>query len=136
MIRLTLATLLCASVSEAAIIVSFFAPSSYNSNTAAMNSTLGITGFTIEDFEDTTLLSGLSIRHSGGQFPSPVTWTSLPATFDQNSHFSTVNNAWDGASVVTNLSGNALINAVSSELTEFFYAPGNASLGLAPILFS
>ena len=131
MVRLTFAALLFASVSEAAIIVTFFAPSSYNSNTATMNTTLGITGYTIEDFEDTTLLSGLSIRHSGGQFAVPVTWTSLPATFDPSTFPVSVNNAWDGNNVATNLPGNSINNLIFPELTEFFYFSGTTSLGLA-----
>ncbi len=41
--------------------ITVFPGSSYDSNETTMNSTLGITSFTIEDFEDTTLIDGLSI---------------------------------------------------------------------------
>jgi hypothetical protein len=59
-------TMVIASANQAsgATVVSFPA-SDYNSNTAAMNDLLGITGYTFEDFGSTTLIPGLSISLTG-----------------------------------------------------------------------
>ena len=61
---------------HAGMILNFFPASVYNANTPAMYSTLGINGgYMVDDFEDSTLLPGLSISLSGGGVPA-TTWTS------------------------------------------------------------
>lgn len=57
----------------------FFDVSAYNSNTAIMDATLGVTGYTIEDFEDASLDSGIVV-------------TGDVITVSHNN----VNVAWDG----------------------------------------
>jgi hypothetical protein len=47
-----------------ALTVTVRSPLVYSSNTAAMETALGIAGKTIEDFEDTTLISGLGIDYT------------------------------------------------------------------------
>jgi hypothetical protein len=44
----------------------FFPASDFNSNTTLMDTTLGLTGYTIDGFESTTLIPGLTISLSGG----------------------------------------------------------------------
>ena len=51
--------------------ITMFGPSAYNANTSAMDATLGVTGYEIEDFEDAILLPGLSETHSGYYFNLP-----------------------------------------------------------------
>ncbi len=48
-----------------AIIVNSFAPTTFNANTSLMDQTLGVTGFTIENFEDNNFVDGLTISANG-----------------------------------------------------------------------
>jgi hypothetical protein len=59
-----------------AYLITMFGPSAYNSNTALMDATLGLTGFNIENFEDTTLIPGLSA--SGTNFNLSVSLPPAP----------------------------------------------------------
>src|SRR5215467_6841135 len=88
-----LSGLLAAPVAHAGMILNFFPASVYNSNTPAMYSTLGISGgYMIDDFENATLLPGLSITLSGG-VPT-TTWTaSVPNLSNGNDCGITT---WDG----------------------------------------
>ena len=65
-----------------------FPPSSFDANENTMNATLGITGYTIEDFQDGTLIPGLSITGQGG------TTTSFPYTSAAPDLF------WDGPQIL------------------------------------
>ena len=48
--------------------ITTFAGSVYNTNTAVMDATLGIDdGFTVEDFEDSTLIEGLNVTFTDGR---------------------------------------------------------------------
>ena len=64
-----------------AVTLTAFAPSVYDPITANMDVTLGITGYTIENFEDVTLVSGLSIELNNPDsppstdIPHPITIT-------------------------------------------------------------
>ena len=49
----------------------------------------------IEDFEDTTLISGPTISFDG-TIPENKSYTTLPNTFDTNAEPQTANNFWDG----------------------------------------
>lgn len=86
---------------SAAFVVTAFAGSTYSANTAAMDAALGIGGYTIEDFEDTTLIAGLTISFDGN-IAAPISFTSLPKTFDSAGEPQTANNFWDGTRVLTN----------------------------------
>ncbi|MCP3895104.1 MAG: PEP-CTERM sorting domain-containing protein [Bacteroides sp.] len=59
--------------SAGAFTISVFGPNSYDSNEANMNAALGITGYQIEDFEDTSLNPDLIITTDQGPFEFPVT---------------------------------------------------------------
>ena len=79
-VAVTLAALLTANGANAAIIPKFFPASDFNANTSVMDAALGITGYTIDTFEQTPLISGLTITLTGGV--TATTWTSLPNLFD------------------------------------------------------
>ena len=91
---------------QAGFVVTSFAGSSYSANTVAMDAALGISGYTVEDFEDTVLISGLTISFEG-LIPENKSYTSLPKTFDSAGDSQTANNFWDGTKVLTN-AGNGL----------------------------
>jgi len=133
-LRLALAAMLFGVLpANANILLTFFPGSDFNSNTAAMDATLGITGYQIDGFESTTLLPGLTISLSGG-VPS-TTWTSLPALFDGDTFSSfTQNQSWDGTHEVGNATGN-LPNSITTpsniaNLITFNYAAGALSFGI------
>jgi hypothetical protein len=115
---------------HAGFVLNFFGSSSYDANTAAMQTNLGTTGYLIENFEDTTLIAGLSIVNTGGLFGAGVTWNSLPATFDPGTFAFTVDNAWDGKNAMLNMPGNTTATSTYAQLTEFKYAPGATSMGI------
>src|SRR5580704_17375587 len=89
------ALLLVSRPAGASILLTFFPGSSFNANSSTMDATLGITGFQIDTFESTTLLSGLPISLSCNV--TATTETSLPNLFNVNTSgdgFET-NNQWD-----------------------------------------
>lgn len=117
--------------SQAAYIVTAFAGSVYSPNTAAMDAALGISGYTIEDFEDTVLISGLTISFNG-LIPQDKSYTILPKTFDSASDSQTANNYWDGTKVLTN-AGNGLNGPflpTASTNTTFTLATGAPVVGI------
>lgn len=75
---------------QAGYVVTAFAGTVYSANTAAMDAALGISGYTIEDFEDTVLIPGLTISFDG-LIPQDKSYTSLPKTFDSASDSQTAN---------------------------------------------
>lgn len=82
--------------------VTAFDPATWPRTDAA----IGVTGFTIEDFEDTTLVSGLQVRLSGGTADYGPTGT-LPHAFDPdaddpNGANVLVPGIWDGTHVLMN----------------------------------
>jgi hypothetical protein len=112
---------------HAGFVLNFFGSSSYDANTATMQTNLGTTGYLIENFEDTTLIAGLSIELSA---PVSQTWAALPATFDASAFAFTVDNAWDGTRAILNTPGNTSPGGTFATTTEFKYAPGAASMGV------
>jgi hypothetical protein len=118
----------------AAPILTFFANTAFNADTATMDATLGTTGRPTDDFETTALLPGLTIVLSGGV--TTTTETSLPALFDGDTFSSfTQNQVWDGTHTASNAIGN-LPNSQTSptniaNLITFVYAPGTLSFGIA-----
>jgi len=118
---------------RASIVLTFFPVSDFNPNSALMDATLGLTGYTIDGFESTTLISGLTISLSGG-VPS-TTLTSLPNLFNENTCGNlTQNAAWDGTDTVINIPTNSMSNCSSpaniANVITFNYAPGTTSFGL------
>lgn len=84
-----------------AFTVEFFDNSVFNTNTNTMDVALGLTGHTIEDFEDGSLISGLSL--SAGGFQSRTGGT-----------------AWDGVRVRSNLPSGS-----GHQLSTTFTLPGS-----------
>ena len=116
---------------QAGFVVTSFAGSSNSANTVAMDAALGISGYTIEDFEDTVLISGLTISFEG-LIPENKSYTSLPKTFDSAGDSQTANNFWDGTKVLTNagngLNGPFLPSAATN--TTFALATGAPVVGI------
>jgi hypothetical protein len=118
---------------HAGIILNFFPVSDYNPVTATMDATLGVTGFTLDSFETTTLIPGVTIVLSGGV--PLTTFTTLPALLDQGiCPGLTDNSSWDGTHVVSNITTNTFSNCngpanIASSMA-LNYAPGTTSLGV------
>jgi hypothetical protein len=132
---LTLGGILIVPAAQSGISVTFLPASDYNVNTAAMYATLGITGDTIDTFETTTLIPGLSITLSGGV--TTTTLTALANVYDENTSVcgSLGVGAWDGTGAAINSPTNQL-NSCSvptglAALTTFNYAPGTTFFGIA-----
>jgi hypothetical protein len=89
--------LLAVSNPAQAITIQLLAPSLYNSNTAAMDAALGISGRTIEDFENLTLVPGLTIEYTT---PNAGPLTSLPRLSNIADTCKAL--AWDGSHYLTN----------------------------------
>jgi hypothetical protein len=118
---------------SASYVIDFFPVSDYNANTAAMNTTLGITGYQVDSFESKTLLPGLTISLSGGGIGSPVTLTALANLYNVNSLPESANNEWDGTDALVNNPLNQVPSNSStdaSKLITFNYAPGTTSFGI------
>ena len=75
---LTVLSALAVGPTASAYTITSFAPSAYDPDESVMNTTLGITGYLTEDFEDGTLLPDLSISSTGATpalgTPSGVPW--------------------------------------------------------------
>jgi hypothetical protein len=117
------------------VTVNIFPSSVYSSNTAAMNTAVGVSGDLVDTFDSTTLLSGLTITLSGGV--STTTYSSLPALFNGTAFSTfTANQAWDSTDTytVTNATG-SLPNSPTSptniaNLITFNYAAGTTQFGI------
>jgi hypothetical protein len=133
LIRTLAAAMALAFQAHSAVLLNFFPVTDYNANPAIMDATLGTTGFTIDGFETTTLIPGLTITLSGG-IPL-TTFTVLPALFDQASCGSLSDNStWDGTHGVLNTTTNTISPCTGgpniSTLMTLNYAPGTASFGV------
>ncbi len=130
---LTLGGILIVPGAQSAITLTFLPAADYNISTATMYSTLGITGDTIDTFETTTLIPGLSITLSGGV--TTTTLTALPNIYDQTVCGSLGIGAWDGTGAAVNSPTNQLNSCTSptglAALTTFNYAPGTTFFGIA-----
>ena len=96
---------------EAVHVITDFGVSAYDANTAAMDATLGITGYTIEDFEDATLDANLTLTGFG--------YLGFP---DNNA-----GEAWDGSNVATFYG----VNDANPGAINFNVAGGASSVGFA-----
>ncbi len=116
--------ILSISIGHAGVLVTFFSPSSFNTNEATMNAALGITGYQITNFETTALPSGIKYSLAGGAPRS-----SLPNLFSVNDPSAlglAANDNWDGLNVLTNDTNNQfpgvgggarIANSISFNLT-------------------
>lgn len=119
---------------SASVVLNFFPVSDYNANTATMNATLGVSGYTIDDFETTSFISGLTVTLSGGGVPT-TTLTSLANLIDESVCGSlSADSVWDGTHGMVNTVNNALNSCTTptglAQFTTFNYAPGTASFGV------
>ena len=96
--------------SAQAVSITFFPSTVFSSDPTILNQNVGITGYTIEDFEDKTLIPGLSITYSGGVSTSTI--TSLPNLSN------TYSQIWDGQHTLFNIPSNQLSNSVFCPSTE------------------
>lgn len=112
---------------HADLILNWFDSPIYSTNTALMDDALGITGYAVEDFEDTTLLSGLSYSLTS---PNAGTFTSLPNTYLADSQ-TPGDTEWDGTHVLLGNSNNSFPSEGTrvNEVT-FHVAGGTSSFGI------
>ncbi|NCS22930.1 MAG: PEP-CTERM sorting domain-containing protein [Microcystis aeruginosa G11-06] len=96
--------------SAQAVSITFFPSTVFSSDPTILNQNVGITGYTIEDFEDKTLIPGLSITYSGGVSTSTI--TSLPDLSNQ------VSQSWDGQHTLFNIPSNQFSNGIYCPSTE------------------
>ena len=111
--------------------ITFFAPSAFSANTATMDTTLGITSYAIENFEDTTLIPGLTISFNGNGYNA--TRTALTATLTR-----TDTAFWDGNHFMENHPDNTDFGntpPLMASLVTFNYAAGATSFGVGLISF-
>jgi hypothetical protein len=120
--------------------VSSFPGSDFNSNSAAMDQTLGITGYTIDGFESTSLIPGLSITLKGFSNGAPdETLTSLTQLYKPandgvlGQNFSS--NLWDGTYAFNNTPDNGSVSSYNGNppvaaTTTFSIAGGASSIGI------
>jgi PEP-CTERM motif len=117
-----------------------FPGSVYNSNTTLMDQTLGVTGYTIEGFESTTLIPGLSISLSNFDNGAPnETITTLPQLYNPSNDFvlgqSLSTNLWDGTNAFNNTPNNGSADSYGGSppvaaVTTFSFAGGVTSVGI------
>ncbi|MCR4412358.1 MAG: hypothetical protein NUV77_08035 [Thermoguttaceae bacterium] len=117
------ATLFLLQVSAfAGFTVSLYAPSVYQANTSAMDAVLGVTGYVIEDFEDKTLVAGLSYSITPISGSAQV-FSSLPKTYAAPDF------SWDQTNVLVSHPQNAFVEYGVESIT-FTIAGGATSFGV------
>lgn len=125
-------SLLATAPLSAGYVINIYPVSDYSTNTGLMNTTLGISGDTIDDFETTTLTAGLTITMSGGV--TTTTLSSLPALLNANAYSPSVGDNWDGPSVLINNPYNQLTSVTNpsniASLITFNYAAGTTQFGV------
>jgi hypothetical protein len=117
-----------------------FSGSDFNSNTALMDQTLGVTGYTIDGFESTTLIPGLSISLTNFTNGAPnETFTTLPQLYNPSNDIvlgqNLSTNLWDGANALNNTPNNGSIDSYGGSppgamATIFSFAGGATSVGI------
>lgn len=116
------------STGHAAIVVNSFSNSFYSSDTAAMDLSLGISGYQIENFADTTLLPGLSFSLGD---PNTGTFNALAATYNANNLGLGYNNdEWDDVNVLLAHPDNTLEESNRANEITFLVDGGTTSIGL------
>ena len=79
--------------------ITHFSGAIYSPDTSSMDTLLGITGYTIENFEDVVLVPGLSISYTNPNF-GPV--NVLPTVYNEAAVGNYINNLWDGSHALVN----------------------------------
>jgi hypothetical protein len=88
--------------------IASFSQTVYDADTAAMDVTLGVSGYTVEDFEDGTLVDGLTLSNFGfSAYPTPDG-----------------GKAWDGGNI------NAFYGVTEANPGELNFAAGALSVGI------
>lgn len=98
------AAMLLFSTAASAYTVTVFGPAVHDSDTAAMDAVLGVSGALIEDFEDLTLIPGLTEAHGTGNLTLPSPGSS----------------SWDGGNLIS----------IQNAPILFTYAPGATTFGV------
>ncbi len=112
---------------NADLILNWFGSSAYNTDASQMDFVLGITGYEIEDFEDTTLVSGLSYSLTN---PNAGTFTALPNTYVADSN-TLGDTEWDGNHVLLGNSNNAFpVEGTRVNEVTFHIPDGASSFGI------
>jgi hypothetical protein len=119
-----------APVSAGAFSVTIFPGSTYSSNTAAMDTALGITGLTIEDFEDVNLAPGLQIQFTN---PNAGPISILPRLYFDGTTYT--NNSWAGLGALVNTIDNYLWAVAPGSIAKIadrttFLVPGVQKFGV------
>ncbi len=120
--------------------INTFSGSLFSTNTTQMDDSLGIAGYTIEDFEDVNLVSGLSVSFTSPSSDPTTTLAQLhnPLAPIGGSLGPFANNTWDGSHALMNHVDNlfpssALIQSGTpsvSRLTTFHLESGASSFGI------
>lgn len=101
-LHFTTALIIFATSSASAMTINMVSNTVYNSDTTIMDAALGVTGFTIEDFEDNNLVNGLSIEYTN---PDSGPITTLPNLYQDGSGLFS-NNSWDSSGSLVNTINN------------------------------
>lgn len=113
---------------SAEIVVNAFGPDAYDPDTAAMDAALGVAGFLLEDFEDTTLIEGLTYTLD---LPFVGTFDELPGLHDGRSIDGSTDNQWDGIHVLLGNANNSFPDeGTRVHAVRFDYPAGARSLGV------
>ena len=118
-------TLITSNVANA-FTVNVFTPEEFS------DEAVGISGFIIEDFEDTNLIPGLSVEWTN---PQVGPFTTLPSVYNNGDRWHTVNNAWDGENFLGNydkLSSGVLADAT---ILNFSNNPTSVGIGISNYQF-
>ncbi len=117
---LTVLLLASADAHGMSITVNSYDPNSvFSTNTASMDVSLGIDGLVIEDFEDSTLMPGLSMIYDGN---SPSSSSSFLPVIDST-------RAWDGITSAINYHPNDPLHPRAQQVT-FVLAQGATIFGV------
>ncbi len=101
-----------------------FAPSQFNTNTQLMDQSLGLVGYTIEDFEDVNLVEGLTLEMVN---PDLAPTSVLPQVYNPVH----ANNQWDGSRALVNHNQQIFTtNPPLSQITTFHIEDGATSVGI------
>ena len=124
----SIATFLGTQSNANAFTVSAFSPIGFTDEIA------GISNFEIEDFEDTTLIPGLSVEWIGAAIGSVGPLTTLPNTVNNSDYWFAHNNAWDGTNLMGNLLGKHGYHRVNhnytADITKFNFSNNPTSVGI------
>ena len=116
----SIATFLGTQSNANAFTVSAFSPIGFTDEIA------GISNFEIEDFEDTTLIPGLSLEWIGSSISS---LTTQPSLINNSDYWFTPNNAWDGENLIGNFDKEVYYWALA-DTTKLNFSDNPTSVGI------